>query len=106
MHITDQKYAYHAWPALGNADTGDSLNMGRLSDKTIQFSGTWAGATAVLQGSMDGATWFTLTDPAGVPISFTADAMVLVSENPQFIRPVTSGGAGTSVVCTVGGAVR
>ena len=65
---------YLSWDAMGDDTTGDAAQVGSYADKTVQFAGTWGGATAVLEGSMDGTTWFTLTDYQGAAISATADA--------------------------------
>lgn len=85
------------WPNMGNADSGIAQSGGALSDKSVQATGTWGGATLVLQGSNDGTTWFTLNDPAGTDISFTANGLMQILEGVRYIRPVTSGGAGTDV---------
>ena len=86
------------WPAMGAADSGLAQSPGQLSDKTIQFSGTWNGATAILQGSNDGSVWFGLNQPDGTPISTTVDALFQVLENTKHVRPVTSGGGGSTSV--------
>ena len=103
LNISDRGYMYLSWDAMGDDTTGDNAQVGNYADKTVQFAGTWGGATAVLEGSMDGATWFTLTDYQGAAISVTANAMKAISENPRFIRPVTSGGSGTDVDVIIGG---
>jgi hypothetical protein len=84
------------WSALGDADEGAPQSASPLPDKSVQFSGTWDSATAVLQGSNDGATWFTLKDPGGNAISLTADGLRQILENTRYIRPSTSGGGGSA----------
>ena len=95
------------WDAMGDDDTGDALDPdgGGMSfaDKTVQASGTWASATVVIQGSNDNVTWFTLNDPGGTALSFTADAIKVILENPLYIRPKSSGGSGTDVNVTLAG---
>ena len=85
------------WPNMGDDDSGLAQSGSPLSDKSVQVTGTWGGATLVLQGSNDGDTWFTLNDPAGVDISFTANGLMQILEGTRFTRPVTSAGAGTDV---------
>ncbi len=91
------------WDAMGDADTGAPLdpNGGGISfsDKTVHLIGTdWDSATIVIEGSNDGVTYVTLTDPQGNPLSFTVDAMEVILENPLYIRPSSSGGLGSTDV--------
>ena len=97
------------WDTLGNADTGEPLEVAVFSDKTVHMFGTAAGAAISIEGSNDpranpsdgdhgNAKWEILTDPAGNIISTTADSKLeQVLENPWWIRPVTSGGSGTAL---------
>lgn len=85
------------WAAMGNADTGTEIQMAQASDRSVQVSGTFGGATVVLQGSNDGTNWVTLTDPQGNAISKTSAAIEQIEEATLSIRPVTSGGTGTSI---------
>jgi hypothetical protein len=82
------------WSAMGNADSGLPQSPSQLSDKTVQIDGTFGTATAVVEGSNDGTSYFNLTDPAGAPISTTVAMMAQILQNPKFIRPRTSGGGG------------
>lgn len=90
-----------SWPAMGNADTGTAIKLGGASDRSVQIEGTFGGATVVIQGSNDGTNYETLHDPTGTAISKTAAALVQVLELSRYIRPVTSGGTGTSVTVTM-----
>lgn len=48
--------------------------------------------TIILEGSLDGVTYFQLTDPQGNAISATADKLEQVEELVFYIRPrVTAG---------------
>ena len=86
------------WEAMGDDDTGTSIEVYSYPDKTIQFSGTWGGATVILQGSQDGTTWKTLVDSSGIALSFTVDSDIkLIRDNPRFLRASSSGGSGTDV---------
>lgn len=86
---------------MGNADTGVAQSSAALPDKTVQISGTMGGATIIMQGSNDGSVWDTLKDSAGVAISTTTAAIKKILENTKFIRPVTSGGAGSAITVTL-----
>jgi len=86
------------WQALGNADTGAPLKLTQFPDKTLTLTGTHGGATSVLEGSNDGATYGTLNDASATALSLTSNAGPLtILENPVFVRPATSGGTGTNL---------
>jgi hypothetical protein len=58
-------------------------------------------ATAVLQGSNDGTNWTTLNAWIGTNTSFTAAGIRKVTENPGYIRAVTTGGTSSSISVVV-----
>jgi hypothetical protein len=89
------------WPNMGNADTGTAQSAGALSDKSVQVEGTFAAATVTIQGSNDGVNWETLRDPAGVALTFTAVGQKQILENTRYQRPVTTGGAGSTITVTI-----
>jgi len=77
--------------------TGDNFEGPQYADKTVQITGTWDGATVLIQGSNDATTYFTLTDPQGNAVSFTADGMETIMESPLYIRPFRSVAGGGTV---------
>jgi hypothetical protein len=85
------------WAAMGNADAGQAIRVSNFSDRSVQVTGTWGGATIVLEGSNDGSTYFTLNDPFNVAISKTAGFLSGVIEACLWVRPRTSGGTGTAL---------
>ena len=98
------------WASMGIADVGTPDETSRYPEKSVQFGaidptvfpapsvGTaFGGATAVLEGSEDGVTYFTLKDKFGNNISTSTAAMFQLEVVPQFIRPRTSGGTGTNL---------
>lgn len=89
------------WPAMGIADTGTAVPMSGGADRSIQFAGTFGGATVVFEGSNDGTNYITLTDPQGNPISKSAAAIEAVSELTRYVRCSTSGGSGTAINATL-----
>lgn len=91
------------WTPITAANNAtNAVEMPGNSDRSIQISGTWDSATAVFQGSNDGVTWFTLTDPQGNAISKTADFIEMVSELTRYVRVSTSGGgASQSLTATL-----
>jgi len=77
--------------ALTTADpNGSAIMMPEWSDKTFSVTGTWGGATCVLEGSNDGVTYQTLRDPQGVVLSFTANGIKQVLESPLYVKPTLS----------------
>lgn len=90
-----------AW-TLAADEEGASWEAG-IGDRSVQMSGTWNGATVVLQGSHDDTTWFTLTDPLGNAISMTANGLKQINELTRYVRPDVTAGTPTSVVVRVVG---
>lgn len=88
------------WETLTTAnDTGVAIQYGAYGDRTVQLVGTWGtGGTVVIQGSLDGTTYATLTDVTGNALSFTANGLKAVSEAVRYIRPKVTGGDGTTDV--------
>jgi hypothetical protein len=86
--------------------TGDTVNP-RVSPAqvpiagTVQFSGTFGGATVKLQISNDGTTYFDMKDLSGVTISTTAAAIFEFTTAALYLRPVSTGGTGDSVTTTL-----
>lgn len=91
------------WTGLLNGDTGLPQTGALLPDKSVQVSGTFGvGGSVSIKGSNDNATWFTLTDPQGNALVFTAAGMEQISENPQHMMPeVTAGDGSTSLTVTI-----
>ena len=86
----------HDW-SLTTADaTGTAVSVPGSSDRTVQLiADTAGGATAILEGSLDNITFFTLTDGQGNAISFTASGGEMVAENVLFVRPrLSTAGSG------------
>jgi len=91
------------WNAL--AGVGGSNNVGvpvkfiGYADRCVEVRGTFDGATVVLEGSNGGTAYYTLTNPAGSALSFTAAGLKQVVERPQFVRPnVSNNGNNAAIV--------
>ena len=93
------KASLATWTALATSDTGKPVVGVGLSDRSFQASGTFGGATVVLQGSNNGTDWVTLTDPAGAAVSFTSAGLKQVLQVTKYMRPSVSGGAAVSINC-------
>lgn len=81
---------------------GAVLPMEHLRELYVTVTGTWGGATFVLQGSNDGSNWFTMDDKGGTAISLTADGGSGTGDYPLFVRPYLSVvGAGATLTAIV-----
>ena len=87
------------WTGLTEADTGSAATSQMSGDKTVQVSGTFGGGTVILEGSLDGTNYYTLSDPQGSALTFTSAGIKTVLEAVLFARPRVT--AGTSVSLTV-----
>ena len=93
-----------AWASettAGNASISRYAPHVSLVCASVQVSGTFGGATVVLQVSNDGVTFATLKDISGNDLSFTAAGYAEFSSGAAFIRPSISGGTGDSLNVTV-----
>lgn len=91
------------WEACATGDTINADQPTRMSPLagSVQFTGTFGGATVTLTGSNDGTNFVTLTDPTGSDISVTSAGMVEFSTSCRYIKPGISGGTGDDVDVTV-----
>lgn len=95
-----------SWDLTTANHTGAAIDRVQWADRTVTFVGTnWGGATAILEGSNDAATFIGLTDPQGTAISKTGDAVEAVLELTNWMRPRLSV-AGTAAVVNVSMVVR
>jgi len=97
-------FGFLAQWTLVNGDDGEvtSANLIPWLDRTFQVDGTFAGATVVIEGSNDGVNYYTLTDPQGVPLSFTSADIKQVLEVVMGMRPRVSGGTGATAINVTG----
>ena len=96
--MAGRRAAVYLWETLTTTNLdGQWLETIMLSDMTVQVLGTFGTGTITMQGSNDGGTTaVTLTDPAAVDITFTAAGGSQILENYAFVRPLLSGGNGTT----------
>ncbi len=85
-----------------NAATGDTFTALSVSAQaavvgSVQFSGTFGGATIKIQVSNDGVSFFDMKDLAGTVISATAAGFFEFTTAGLYIRPAITGGTGDSV---------
>lgn len=83
---------------LAAGESGDAVYSPTLSDRTVQFSGVFGGATVGIQGTVDGTVWQPVTDPQGNAISKSVSSLEAISENCWAYKPVVTGGDGTTAI--------
>jgi hypothetical protein len=87
------------WSALtGSGDTVNAYSAPHLPDKTVTVTATgFNSAVVTLVGSNDPTatgTYVTLNDPQGNALTFTANKVETLLENPRWIKPMASGATG------------
>ena len=87
-----------SWLNLARGDTGTPYTMPGWADKSIQIEGSFDSANGILEGSNDGTTYYTLTDPQGNAISKGSAALEAVTEMTRYIRPRVDGAGGAAAV--------
>lgn len=92
------KAVISTWGPMAAGDVATPVNLREYSDRSIQVSGTFGGATIAIQGSIDGVEWGTLGNAQGDPLSFTSGRIEAVAELVAFIKPVITGGDGTTAI--------
>ena len=90
----------YKWLAMANGDDGMPLLINRMTDRSVQVTGTFgAGGTLVIEGSNDGgATWSTLNDLQATALSFTSARLEGIAEIATLIRPRVTAGDGTTAL--------
>jgi hypothetical protein len=86
------------WTGVTSADTFQPALIPAAALKTVQIGGTLDSATVVIQGSLDGVTYFTLNDLQGSAISKTAAALEGIDEFCLYVKPSASGGGASQSV--------
>lgn len=91
------------WEALANGDDGAPAQFFGAADRTVQVDGVFgAGGAVVLEGSINGTDYHTLTDPQGNALTFTSARLETVMELVRYIRPrVTNGDGSTALNVTL-----
>jgi hypothetical protein len=93
---TSSDVAVTTWDGLLADDDGESVRLAVYSDRSIQVTGTFGGASVTIGGSNDGVTYHALTSTDGTPLTLTAGALKQIVELPIFIKPRVFGGDGTT----------
>lgn len=91
------------WAAMANGDDGQPYEKPPWSDRTVQVAGTFgSGGNVRILGTLDGANYFTLTDPQGNALDVASAKGEAVTEATVKIKPqVTAGDGTTSLTVTL-----
>lgn len=90
--------AIFKWTALLNGEAGTAIRLPDYADRAVQIEGTLGtGGAVVIEGSIDGINYVTLTDPQGNALSFTAvNRIEAIMEAVDYIRPRCTAGDGAT----------
>lgn len=80
------------WADLAAGDDGDAIGFSQYTDKSVQVSGTFGGASLRIEGSNDGVNWAVLTDPQGNDLLISSAKIEMITEATAYVRPVVVGG--------------
>ena len=83
---------YARW-SFSEDGSGEAQSSIGAADRSIHIFGAFGSGTLTMQGSNDPlkADWATLHDTTGAEIVITDDDIVMIAENPEFIRANLSG---------------
>lgn len=104
--FTTDQHVTTAQVAWADIATGDTMVAYEISDQaglagSVQFAGTFGGATVTLTGSNDGTNYVTLVDQTGSLISASSAGLVEFSTSCRYIKPGITGGTSDAVDVTV-----
>jgi hypothetical protein len=90
---------YSTWTGIVTGDTAESIGIHNAAPVagSVQFGGTFGGATVKLQASNDDVTFFDMKDLQGVPISSSSAALFEFTSAAIYFKPVVTGGSANSL---------
>lgn len=98
---TSLDVAVTTWTPMAANDDGQPVRLAVYSDRSIQVTGTFGGASLTIGGSNDGVTYHALTDTQGNALTLTTGALKQVVELPIYLKPRVFGGDGTTNLSVV-----
>lgn len=89
------------WETLTNSgsDVGAPIgpDFASYADRSVQVIGTFGtGGTVLIEGSLDGTNYATLTDPQGNALSIQSAKIEAISEATPYLRARISAGDGST----------
>jgi hypothetical protein len=87
------------WANMQNGDVGEAVALSQYSDRSVQVSGTLAGASVTIEGSLESSitNFATLTDTKENDLLITTAKIETIMQLVRWLRPVISGGGGATV---------
>ena len=83
---------------LTQADTSPApFELVEQADRCVQVVGTFNAGMVLIEGSINGEDWETLSDPQGNPLAKTSKFIKQIVELPRYMRPRVSAGLGVDV---------
>ncbi len=103
VYAQGQTIMRNVWADLATGDTVVQLGIpGQAAVAgSVQFTGTFGGATVKLQASNDNSTYFDMKDLLGSVISATSAGYFEFTTAGVYIRPAISGGTADAVDVTM-----
>lgn len=98
---TSRDVAVTTWSGMQQDDDGEPVRLAVFSDRSVQVTGTFGGATLTIGGSNDGVTYHALSTPAGDSLALTSAGLHQIVELPVFIKPRVFGGDGTTSLTVI-----
>lgn len=93
---TSSDVAVTTWGGLSFDDDGEPVRLALYSDRSIQVTGEFGGASVTIGGSNDGITYHALTATDGSPLTLTSGALKQIVELPVWVKPRVFGGTGST----------
>jgi len=91
-------YQVYKWASIGNSDAALPVKIDRAAYAVmVQVDGTFGGTSVAIHGSLDGVTYGALASHANTALAVTSAGMASVRDPVLYIKPVLTGGSGSSV---------
>lgn len=101
---TSLDVAVTTWTGLQADDDGEPVRLAVYSDRSIQITGEFDGASITIGGSNNGVTYHALTSTDSVILTLTEAALKQIVELPVYLKPrVFGGGAATNLTVIMAG---
>lgn len=95
------RYMVVNWPAMVNGDVGAPITLPQMADRSVQVVGVFGGGGVVIEGSINGTDFATLTDPQGNDLVISTAKIEAVTELVRYIRPRVTGDGTTSLTISL-----
>lgn len=97
-----RKVGIWTWGPLTNTDdVGEAVTAPMFPDRTVQVFGTFGTATCVIEGTLDGVNWATLTDQSDNFIALTTAKIEAIAPVTLQVRPKLTNADGTTSLTVI-----